>query len=117
MKYIITTILLLFFSVNLFSQERKLIKLNKNLYEYKVYDNDGNLEQRGFYKKENDIFLKHGLWRSQLGTKALFDEGDLIWIKLKGEKKYYWKEIQFEKLKRKVQRLEKIIVSIDKDLN
>jgi len=116
MKYIITTILLLFFSVNLFSQERKLIKLNKNLYQYKVYDNNGNLEQRGFYKKENDIFLKQGMWRNQLGTKALFDNDKLIWVKLKGEKKYYWKEIQFERLKRKVRKLEQIIVSIDKDL-
>jgi len=43
---------------------------------------------------------------------AEFDNGKMVWIKPKGQKKYTFEEIQIHKLKRKVARLEEKVSSL-----
>ena len=112
MKKIITSILFLLVTLPILAQERTLEKVDENLYEYRVFNEEGDLHQTGFYKKQNGTFIVHGIWKDSFGTMAEFDNGKMVWIKPKGQKKYTFEEIQIHKLKRKVARLEEKVSSL-----
>jgi hypothetical protein len=86
--------------------------VDENLFEYKVFNEEGDLHQKGFYKKQNGTFIVHGIWRDFSGTKALYENGDLVWIKPKGKEKVTFREIQLHRLQRKVAMLEQKLTSL-----
>lgn len=112
MKTLITSILLLIFTLPIQAQERKLEKVDDNLYKYEFVNEKGQIAQSGYYKKINDEYKPHGFWRDIVGTKAEYRNGIMIWIKPKGDKKYTFEELQIQKLKNKIARLEQKITSI-----
>jgi hypothetical protein len=113
MKRIILSILFLLVTLPILAQQRILEKVDEsNLYEYKVFNSEGDLHQKGFYKKQNGTFIEHGIWRDNVGTKALYENGDLVWIKPKGDRKYTFREIQLHRLMRKVEMLEQKLTSL-----
>ena len=110
MKRMITTILLLLLFVPLFSQDRTLEKVDENVYRYRVTNSEGSVTQKGTYiKNEEGNLLMHGYWSNDLGTKALYKRGILVWIKPKGHPRYTYKEIELEQLKAEVRRLKDLI--------
>ena len=111
MKKLILSILLLLITLPILAQERKLEQVDGNLYSYKLYDGK-ELTQTGYYKNIDGTLIVHGMWKNNLGTTALFDNGDLVWIKPKGQKKYTSGEIQLHRLKRKVEMLEAKLTSL-----
>jgi hypothetical protein len=112
MKRIILSILFLLITLPILAQQRTLEKVDENLFEYKVFNEEGDLHQKGFYKKQNGTFIVHGIWRDFSGTKALYENGDLVWIKPKGDRKYTFREIQLHRLTRKVEMLEQKLTSL-----
>lgn len=112
MKRIILSILFLLVTLPILAQERILEKVDENLFEYKVFNEEGDLHQKGFYKKENGTYIVHGIWRDNVGTKALYKNGNLVWIKPKGDRKYTFREIQIHRLQRKVTMLEQKIAGL-----
>ena len=113
MKRIILSILFLLVTLPILAQERILEKVDGlNLYEYRVFNSEGDLHQKGFYKKQNGTLIEHGIWRDNVGTIALYEHGTLVWIKPKGRKKYTSTEIQLHRLKRKVEMLEQKLTSL-----
>ena len=111
MKNLISTILLLLVTLPILAQERKLEQVEQNLYNYKVYDN-GKLQQSGWYLKIDGKFIATGLWKDSYGTMALYDDGQMVWIKPKGEKKYTHQEIELHRLRRRVAKLEEALTSL-----
>lgn len=111
MKNLISTILLLFITLPILAQERKLEQVEQNLYNYRVYNN-GELQQSGWYKKIDGEFIATGVWRDSFGTVAVYDNGELQWIKPKGLKKVTKEEIELHRLRRRVARLEEAITSL-----
>lgn len=83
----ITTLLFLLFTLTTFSQEVEIK-------EFK----DKN--QTGYFIKVNDQWLRHGIWESNYG-KAEYNEGKLVWIQPKGERKWTAEEIKSERNKGK----------------
>jgi hypothetical protein len=112
MKRIILSILFLLVTLPMLAQQRTLEKVDENLFEYKVFNEEGDLHQKGFYKKQNGTFIVHGIWRDFSGTKALYENGDLVWIKPKGKEKVTFREIQLHRLQRKVAMLEQKLTSL-----
>ena len=112
MKTLITSILLLLFTLPILAQERKLELVDDNLYKYQFVNEEGQITQSGYYKKIDGGYLPHGFWRDNVGTKAEFQNGIMVWIKPKGQKKYSFEEIQIQKLKSKIARLEEKITSL-----
>jgi len=113
MKRIILSILFLLVTLPMLAQQRTIEKVDgSNLYECKVFNSKGDLHQKGFYKNQNGTFIEHGVWRDNLGTTALYEDGMLVWIKPKGQKKYTSTEIQLHRLKRKVEMLEQKLTSL-----
>ena len=110
MKYLITSILLLCF-IPLFGQESKVIeKVDDNLYEYRAYNEDGSIHQKGMYiESEDGKLLVHSYWRDDVGTKALYNRGKLVWIKPKGQPRYTYEQIEFEQMKAEIIRLRNLI--------
>ena len=96
---------------NLFGQERVLKHLDGNLYSYRMYDGK-KVTQSGYYKKLDGTLIVHGIWKDNYGTVALFENGKMLWIKPKGQKKYTSEEIQLHRLKRKVEMLEQKLTSL-----
>ena len=118
MKRMITTILLLLLFVPLFSQDRTLEKVDENVYRYRVTNNEGSVTQKGTYiKNEEGNLLMHGYWSNDLGTKALYRRGILVWIKPKGHPRYTYKQIELEQLKAEVRRLKNLIALNDQSLS
>lgn len=111
MKRLITTTLLLLMTLPILAQERRLEQVENNLYSYTLYDN-GKVAQKGFYKKQNGTYIVHGMWKDEFGTKALYEMGKLVWIKIKGKEKVTFEEIQLHRLKRKVEMLEQKLTSL-----
>ena len=111
MKNLISTILLLLVTLPILAQERKLEQVEENLYNYKVYDN-GKLQQSGWYLRVDGKFIATGLWKDSYGTTALYDDGQMVWIKPKGEKKYTHQEIELHRLRRRVAKLEEALTSL-----
>jgi hypothetical protein len=93
------------------AQERVVEHIDGNLYSYKLYDN-GKVEQRGYYKQLDGTLIVHGIWKNNYGTVALFEDGKMLWIKPKGDRKYTSDEIQLHRLKRKVEMLEQKLTSL-----
>jgi len=112
MKTLITSILLLLFTLPILAQERKLELVDDNLYKYQFVNQEGQITQSGYYKKIDGTYLPHGYWRDNVGTKAEFRNGIMIWIKPKGQKKYSFEEIQIQKLKSRIARLEEKVTSL-----
>lgn len=112
MKYLFTSILLLFF-IPLFGQETKVIeKVDDNLYEYRAYNEDGSVHQKGMYiKTEDGKLVTHSYWRDDVGTKALYNKGKLVWIKPKGQPRYTYEQIEFEQMKARIAFLENKLAS------
>lgn len=113
MKRLFTSILFLLVTLPMFAQQRILEKVDgTNLYEYRVFNSEGDLHQKGFYKELNGTLIEHGIWKDNVGTKALYEEGQLVWIKPKGDRKYTFREIQIHRLQRKVAMLEEKLTSL-----
>ena len=112
MKKIITSILFLLVTLPMLAQEKTLEKVDNNLYEYKVFNEEGDLQQKGFYKKKNDEFVHHGIWKDSFGTKALYENGKMVWIKPKNDRKYTYQEIKIRILRNKVMKLEERLTSL-----
>lgn len=93
-----------------YSQQKQLTKVDNNLYEY-VVTNGQIVTQKGFYKKINGEYVIHGTWSDLSGTRAYYENGKLIWIKPKGDKKYTHDEIELHRLRRKVEKLEDKLAS------
>ena len=111
MRKLITTIILLVMTLPILAQERVVEHIDGNLYSYKLYDN-GKVEQRGYYKELDGTLIVHGIWKNIYGTTALFEDGKMLWIKPKGDRKYTSDEIQLHRLKRKVAILEQKLTSL-----
>ena len=112
MKYLITSILLLCF-IPLFGQQSKVIeKVDDNLYEYRAYNEDGSVHQKGMYiESEDGKLLVHSYWRDDVGTKALYNKGKLVWIKPKGQPRYTYEQIEYEQMKAEIIRLRNLVAS------
>jgi len=113
---IVQIIAILLFSlctIPLFGQESKVItQIDDNLYEYRAYNQDGSLQQKGMYFKTNDNkLLIHDYWKDSFGNKALYNKGKLVWYKPNGDKRYTYEYIRMEKLSRKVESLEALLAS------
>lgn len=98
---------------NSYGQERTVEKVDTNLYKYTVKTN-GKVHQKGYYKLIDGIFEEHSYWRNEFGTVAYFENGKMIWIKPNGKRKYTYREMELNKLRRKVERLEAIVALRDK---
>ena len=112
MKTLITSILLLIFTLPIQAQERKLELVDDNLYKYQFVNEEGQITQSGYYKKVDGTYLPHGFWRDNVGTKAEYRNGIMVWIKPKGQKKYTFEELQIQKLKNRIEMLEQKITSL-----
>ena len=112
MKKIILSILFLLVTLPILAQQRVLEKVDEGLYEYKVFNSEGEFHQKGFYKEKDGTFFEHGLWKDEFGTKALYEMGKLVWIKIKGKEKVTFEEIQLHRLKRKVEKLEQRLTAL-----
>ena len=112
MKTLITSILLLIFTLPIQAQERKLELVDDNLYKYQFVNEEGQITQSGYYKKINGSYLPHGFWRDNVGTKAEYRNGIMVWIKPKGQKKYTFEELQIQKLKNRIEMLEQKLTSL-----
>jgi len=114
MKYLMTSILLLCF-IPLFGQESKVIeKVDDNLYEYRAYNEDGSVHQKGMYIESQDgKLLVHSYWRDDVGTKALYNRGKLVWIKPKNQPRYTYEQIEYQQMKAEIKRLKEIVALND----
>lgn len=97
---------------NVFGQERVIHHIDDNLYSYKYVNEEGKVTQKGFYKRVDNVFRPHGIWSDFVGTKAEYKEGIMVWIKPKGDKKYTYKDLEIQRLRNRIARLEKKITSI-----
>lgn len=97
---------------NLFGQERVVHQIDDNLYAYKYVNEEGEVKQKGYYKIIDNVFRPHGFWSDSFGTKAEFRNGNIVWIKPKGHKKYTKSDLEIEKLRSRIARLEEKITSI-----
>ena len=108
MKHLITTILFFLLINPLFANDGKKImeQVDTNTYHYTEYNDNGELHQEGYFKLVNGEFIRHGLWSNLQGTKAKYDSGKLVWIKPNGQKKYTYKQIEYEQMKARIRDLE-----------
>ena len=58
---------------NVFGQERVIHQIDDNLYSYKYVNEEGEVTQKGFYKKVDNVFRPHEfgviLWEQKLNIK------------------------------------------------
>lgn len=115
MKHLITTILFFLLINPLFANDGKktMEQVDTNTYHYTEYNDNGELHQEGYFKLVNGEFIRHGLWSNFQGTKAKYDSGKLVWIKPIGQKKYTYKQIEYERLKLEVVRLRTLLASTE----
>lgn len=100
-------ILFLSFTIPVFGQTKVLEQVDTNLYEYRAFNEDGSIQQKGMYiKSEDGEYLPHSYWRDDVGTKGLYNKGKLVWIKPKGQPRYTYEQIEFEKMKARIEFLE-----------
>ena len=92
----------------LFGQESKVItQIDNNLYEYRDYNEDGSIHQKGTYiGTEDGKLLVHSYWSDDVGTKTLYNKGKLVWIKPKGQPRYTYEQIEYEQMKVRNQKIE-----------
>jgi hypothetical protein len=105
---IIAILLFSLCTIPLFGQQTKVItQIDNNLYEYRAFNEDGSIHQKGTYiKTEDGKLLVHSYWSDDVGTKALYNKGKLVWIKPKGHSRYTYKEIEYEQMKARIRDLE-----------
>jgi hypothetical protein len=92
------------------AQERRLEQVDERLFSYREYS-DGKLTQSGYYEKLNGRYIPIGMWKNSMGTTAYFKDGEILWIRFKGEPKVSKEQIEIHRLKTKVARLESMLVS------
>ena len=95
---------------NLLGQTKVITEIDNNLYEYRAYNEDGSIHQKGTYirNKEGNL-LVHSYWSNDLGTKALYNRGKLVWIKPKNQPRYTYEQIEYEQMKAEIKRLKEIV--------
>ena len=94
----------------LFGQNKVITQIDNNLYEYRAYNEDGSIHQKGTYiGTEDGKLLVHSYWRNDVGTKALYNKGKLVWIKPKGHPRYTYEQIEYEQMKAELKRLKAIV--------
>lgn len=111
MNKILFSFILLFLSFPMLAQERRLEQVDDRLFSYREYSN-GKVVQSGYYEKHNGEFVATGVWRNSLGTTAYFKNGEMLWIRFKGEERVSKEQIEIHRLKRKVARLEQALTSL-----
>jgi len=98
----------------LFGQNKVITQIDNNLYEYRAYNEDGSIHQKGTYiGTEDGKLLVHSYWRNDVGTKALYNKGKLVWIKPKGHPRYTYEQIEYEQMKAELKRLKAIVALND----
>jgi len=98
----------------LFGQNKVITQIDNNLYEYRAYNEDGSIHQKGTYiGTEDGKLLVHSYWRNDVGTKALYNKGKLVWIKPKGHPRYTYEQIEYEQMKAEIKRLKAIVALND----
>ena len=103
---VITILFLSLLTIPAFGQETKVIEqVGENLYNYRAFNQDGSLQQKGMYFKSNDELLIHYYWTDSFGNKALYDKGTLVWYKPKGDRKWSGEEIRIKQLEAKIKDL------------
>jgi len=115
---IVQIIAILLFSlctIPLLGQESKVItQIDDNLYEYRAYNEDGSIHQKGTYiGTEDGKLLVHSYWSDDVGTKALYNKGQLVWIKPKGHPRYTYEQIEYHRMKAEIERLRSIVALND----
>ena len=112
---IIAILLFSLCSLSLFGQESKVItQVDDNLYSYRAYNEDGSIHQKGTYiGTEDGKLLVHSYWSDDVGTKALYNRGKLVWIKPKGQPRYTYEQIEYEQMKAEIKRLKEIVALND----
>jgi len=114
---IVQMIAILLFSLctfPLFGQNKVITQIDNNLYEYRAYNEDGSIHQKGTYiGTEDGKLLVHSYWRNDVGTKALYNKGKLVWIKPKGQSRYTYEQIEYEQMKAELKRLKAIVALND----
>ena len=111
---IIAILVLSLCSLSLFGQTKVITQIDNNLYEYRAYNEDGSIHQKGTYiGTEDGKLLVHSYWSDDVGTKALYNKGKLVWIKPKGQPRYTYEQIEFEQMKAEIKRLKAIVALND----
>ena len=78
------------------------------------YNEDGSIHQKGTYiGTEDGKLLVHSYWSDDVGTKALYNKGKLVWIKPKGQPRYTYEQIEYEQMKAEIKRLKAIVALND----
>lgn len=96
----------------LFGQTKVITQVDNNLYEYRAYNEDGSIHQKGTYIGTKDgKLLVHSYWSDDVGTKALYKRGKLVWIKPKGQPRYTYEQIEYEQMKARIKFLENKLAS------
>ena len=109
---IIAILLLSLCSLSLFGQTKVITQIDDNLYEYRAFNEDGSIHQKGTYiGTEDGKLLVHSYWSDDVGTKALYNKGKLVWIKPKGQSRYTYREIEYEQMKARIRDLENKLAS------
>lgn len=110
------TLLTLLLTINLFSQSdtTKIYQVSDQKFLLIKYDQSGDLLERGYYLVIDGELEPHGKWVhfNQMGkTVAHFDEGVMMKIKLYDGSVYTKSEIEVEKLKLKIEKLETLLAT------
>jgi hypothetical protein len=93
------------------AQEKRLEQVDGSLYSYAEYNN-GSISQWGYYERRDGNYTPTGLWKNSMGTIAYYKDGELLWIKPKGQSKITKEQIEIHRLKSKVAKLEQSLTSL-----
>ena len=113
MKTILTTLALVCMVSFSYSQS-KLKKVKKNT--YKMVQSLQSGTQIGLFKKTNDgNMVRHGEWKllkdNEVISKVYYQNDVMVWVEPKIGTRYTKEQIQIERLKMKVNKLEKELAS------
>lgn len=101
----------------IYAQESStVVQIDENLFAVTL--KSGSMKQTGFYINVDGQLEEHGNWTlrsdNKILTKGVFEHGELqqITVFIDGERKTYTKnEIELNRLKRKIYRLESMLLS------
>jgi len=106
--------MLLFFTFGYAQME--LAQVNYNKYESVEVLSD-ELTQVGYFKIENGIMVRHGIWKlirnGEVVKRVYYQNNELQWIECKINGKFTRDQLLIERLKRENERLKEQIVSLD----
>jgi len=113
MKTILTTLLFVFMVSFSYSQN-KLKKVKNNTYEMVETLESGT--QVGFFKKTSDgKFVRHGEWKllkdDNVITTVYYENDVMVWIEPENGKRYTKEQLEIERLKNKVNKLQEELAS------